>query len=401
MEQLLLTFSLVVLFYLLIPGIGAFNVRARWRQFRRDLLRSSGYRIAEYEQFREASARPDGAELGDFRFFGALEAIQGDDAIWLKRGNVTVAVDMSEVRVCVLNPDREEGGRHLWVENPTLHYPDLTPLVTPWSRMGSLPEGTRFFVGGRLEVQRGLPTFRRGNGGRLVVVIYEGEDESLLARCVWSGRQRNEYWNPYTPASLLAGAFSLLILSYLFLRSPLLRLPVLFSLTLSTVPIMPLLPPGVVLFFLYRFWWRRGRYFRAQRDLVRLPLRYFGEEAIPGTAALPDGARYRCTLVSPEELREQEGSGTRIREVPGFRTASYHETYYLFGAEEDRQPTAKVVRPADPMAEHVAYREHPAELAGLCDRQARRLEQRAIAAFAVGMLLNAYTVFLVLSNLVR
>ncbi len=400
MEQLLLTFSLVVVFYLLIPGVGAFNVRARWRRFRRQMLGSSAFRIAEYEQFREASARPDGTNLGRFRFFGALEAIQGDDTIWLKSGNVTVAVEMTDVRVCMLYPDGENG-RPLWVENPTPHYPDLTPLVTPWSRMGSLPEGTRFYVGGSMEVQRGLPTFRPAAGVPLVVVIYDGNDETLLARCVWSGRQRNEYWNQFTPASLLAGAFSLLILSYLFLRSPLLRLPVLFSLTLSAVPVMPLLPPGVILFFLYRYWWRRGRYFRAQRDLVRLPLRYFPDGKVPGVAALPDGTSYRCELVSTATVESQESRPFLIREVPGLRTGRDEEHVYLFGVESDRESGRRVVRPADPMAEHVAYRDPPAELADACDRAARHLELRSAVAFAVGLLLNAYTVFLTLSNIVR
>lgn len=400
MEQLLLTFSLVVLFYLLIPGVGAFNVRARWRRFRRQVLASSAFRIAEYEQFREATARPDGTDLGRFRFFGALEAIQGDDTIWLKNGNVTVAVEMTDVRVCMLYPDGENG-RPLWVENPTPHFPDLTPLVTPWSRMGSLPEGTRFYVGGSMEVQRGLPTFRPAAGAPLVVVIYDGNDETLLARCIWSGRQRNEYWNQFTPASLLAGAFSLLILSYLYLRSPLLRLPVLFSLTLSAVPLMPLLPPGVILFFLYRYWWRRGRYFRAQRDLVRLPLRYFTDELVPGTAALPDGTRYRCELVPVDTLASEENRPLLIREVPGFQAQRNEGRVYLFGVESDREAGARVVRPSDPMAEHVAYRDPPALLAEACDRQARHLELRSAFAFVVGLLVNAYAVFLTLSNIVR
>ncbi|HUX13541.1 MAG TPA: hypothetical protein VMW87_10965 [Spirochaetia bacterium] len=400
MEQLLLTFGLVVVFYLIIPGIGAFDVRGRWRRFRRDVLLSSSFRIAEYEQFHEATTRADGTELGSFRFFGTLEAIQGDDTIWLKNGNVTVAADMTEVRVCLLHPDNESG-RPLSAENPSPSYPDLTPQIISWSRMGTLSEGTRFYVGGHMEVQRGLPTFRRSTGSPLIVVIYEGNDESLLARCIWSGRQRNEYWNQFTPASLLTGAFALLVLSYFYLRSPLLRLPVLFSLSLSAVPVMPLLPPGVALFFLYRYWWRRGRYFRAQRDLVRLPIRYFAEGEFPGTAELPDGSRYCCRVVPATAVKSENGEPFLIREVPGLRSGEDESKLYLFGVEKRNADATEVVRPADPMAEHVAYRQEPAKLAAACETEARRLESRSGIAFAVGLLVNAYAVFLLLSNIVR
>jgi hypothetical protein len=242
-----------------------------------------------------------------------------------------------------------------------------------------------------------------------LVVIYDGEDETVLPGSIWSGRQRNEYWNQFTPASLLIGSFALLILSYLTLRSPLLRLPVLFSLTLSSVPVLPLLPPGVILFFLYRYWWRKGRYFRAQRDLVRLPLRVFrgagGGSPVGGDSTfgveLMDGSQYggRTLPASMEDALLNDGAV--LREVAEFSNFDAPDKRYVFGVIPRSEQPSVLTKPVDPMAEFVMYRQDPAELAQRCNDEAQRLEQRSGIALALCLLINGYEVFLVLSNLVR
>jgi len=408
MEQLFLTFALITLFYLLIPGSGAFLVRSRWRGFRRQILATSLHRVVGYQQFRSASTVSDGGLLGNFRFMGKLEAIQGDDTMWLRNGNVTVAVEMKGVRVYTLFPVSQ--GQN-WKERSGEQFPDPAPQILSWSRVGSLSEGTRFYVGGRLEVQHGIPTFRSTSAQPLIVVIFDGPEESFLGRCIWSGRQRNEYWNQFTPASLLTGAFALLVLSYLYLRSPLLRLSVLFSLSLSAVPVLPLLPPGIILFFLYRYWWRRARYFRAHRDLVRLPLRFFPERmeqrvgdrpALPELhAVLPDESGYCGRPASNAEADEALAAGAVLRDVPELSSTHPDAHCYIFDVcarGVDQRPASG---PRDPLAEYVVYREDPALLAERCERKASSLQWLAVTAFTVCILLNGYGVFLVLSNIVR
>ena len=77
-----------------------------------------------------------------------------------------------------------------------------------------------------------------------MVVIYDGDERSILLRAVWGGRQKNEYWNSFTLAALITGSVSLFLMSYLFLSHPLYRQAALFALTLGFFPLATLLPPG-------------------------------------------------------------------------------------------------------------------------------------------------------------
>lgn len=409
MEQLLLVGAVVLMFYAVIPGLGAFGVRARWRQFRSRLLDSSLFPIADYEQFRFGGTTAEATVLGRFRFFGTLEAIQGDDLIWVRNGRVSFAADMKGVKVYILFPVADKAPGVL---------PDQAPQELSWSRIGSLPEGSKVYLGGNLEAEHGRAIFRNRRECPLTALIYDGPETSLLARSIWSARQRNEYWNQFTAPSLLAGTVALLLIAYIFLRSPLLRLGSLTALTLATAPIAPLLPPGIVMFFMYRRWWRKGRYYRAQRDLVRLPLRYFADPAAESSAPLPGRERYERVLTGPAELHNFGAMGAQERVVPEIRPngvipaapaggAAFERRYYVYGASvrnstaESTVAAASVGLPADPMAEFLIYREDPSFIAATCSRRARAYELIAGVTFAVGLLLNFYEVFLVLSNVVR
>ena len=64
-------------------------------------------------------------------------------------------------------------------------------------------------------------------------------------------------------------------------------------LSLAAAPVAPFLPPGVALYYLYRYFWKMARRLRAERDLLRLPLRYFpgsGRERGAHRAAAHRGA---------------------------------------------------------------------------------------------------------------
>ena len=101
-ERLVLVLGLALIFYIVVPGIGAFIVRYRWRMFRRRTIAASILPNAGYHQMRQAAASSAGEYLGDFRFIGSLEAIQGDNVMWLNDGTVSFAVDMKGQTVALL-----------------------------------------------------------------------------------------------------------------------------------------------------------------------------------------------------------------------------------------------------------------------------------------------------------
>jgi hypothetical protein len=65
-------------------------------------------------------------------------------------------------------------------------------------------------------------------------------------------------------------------------------------LTASLLPLLIFIPPGILLFFLFRRLWKRGRILRAERDLLQLPLRYFDSVQDRNTveSPLPDGETF-------------------------------------------------------------------------------------------------------------
>ena len=72
---LILIAGIAILFYAAFPAIGAFLVRSQWRLFRNRVTAASRYPTASPL----ATGRERSASVGYFRFFGSLEAIQGDD----------------------------------------------------------------------------------------------------------------------------------------------------------------------------------------------------------------------------------------------------------------------------------------------------------------------------------
>jgi len=293
-RHLLLVICIAVLFYAGLPALGAFLARGQWRRFRRTVTAVSHYPTATAA----AVDRERSAPCGHYRFFGTLEAIQGDDRIWLTNGRFSVAADLRNVRVYLI-PEAEAGE----TAAPALG-------SVPWSRIFSLPEGTPVFVGGALFSEEGRGVFRDNGRTRLLVVIHDCPKESLVLHAISGGRQRNEYINSLTLPSVAIGSLSLVLFAFTLLAIPE-RVTALFALTAGLAPLSPFLPPGFPLYFAYRSSWKKARLLRVQRDVVRLPLRYFPDSE-GGTRSrratlLPDMEPY---LMVRGTMEEREPRGT-------------------------------------------------------------------------------------------
>ncbi|MBN1834881.1 MAG: hypothetical protein JW820_03460 [Spirochaetales bacterium] len=388
----LVVFVLLVafLFFGGIPGIGAFTVRARWRRFRARMVAGS---LRPFVQYSDLLARREGGDspVGTFRAFGNLEALEGSHRIWINTGRFTVGADLEGVQVYVL-PSFSAPLSGSAVERLEQSVPDEEPTMVPWERIYSLPAGTQVFVEGTLFSEDGQAVFRTQPKYPLLVVIYDGHRRTILQRAIWSGRQKNEYWNQFTLASLLTGAFLLVLLAYVFLRVRGSGLPALVALSLALFPVAILLPPGVLLYFLYRHLWKRARLLRAERDLLRLPVRYFEDwgrapdaQARETVSCLPSGERYvgtrefRWLINGPLVIR-----GSRLIE----RASRLNQPYWLFGAEADRARPAALRTPEDPMAELVLVLGDPEDLARNCSRTARTYELVSAATFFAGVSVN-------------
>jgi hypothetical protein len=392
---IILVFAAAFLFFGLIPGIGAFSVRSRWRLFRRRIHESSLFPFLSYS---DLSRRGD--FLGRYRVFGQLEAIQGEHRIWINTGSFTVEVDLQSAKLYFL-PSFSTKAQTLPVERPEEVIPDEQPALVSWDQVFSLPAGTQMFIAGALHSIEDRAVFRSQVKDPLLVVLYDGEQRTIVQRAIWGGRQRNEYWNQFTLVSLLTGSFCMLLLAYIFMRLTPSGLLPLFTLSLAFFPISGLLPPGFILYYLYRFFWKRARLLRAQRDLLRLPLRYYKD--LEGmnretVITLPTGEAYLCSqdasLLIKGELIIRGGS------IPSVERGRLEE-YVLFGAYRETEEQRWVEVPQDPMAELVLVMGNPATLAESCNARAHLFEQlSALCAFSA-LTLNLFLLLLVWHLIIR
>ncbi len=255
---LTISVAIGVVFYLVIPGSGAFAVRYRWRRFRARVLAAREARDLDYPAVHghRQENEGDSSQRGTFRFFGKLEAVQGQTSIWIGDGSLSVVIDLVGVPIYIL-PGGGMRGEGL---------PDETPRIVFWKELTALAEGTDFLVVGDIVERQGTLHFDRGAADIPLVIIYDCPKEQLFARATWSGRQRNEYWNHLTPVSLVGGFLAETLWALTLADRSLLQAIV--AMVLGLVPVLPLMPPGVVGFFWYRRIWRVARRLRAQRDLA-------------------------------------------------------------------------------------------------------------------------------------
>jgi hypothetical protein len=236
-------------FYALLPIAGAFIVREQWRQFRT--------RIAEAARAPELDASVFGSpclNLGFFRVYGEIDAISGERELWIAGRKAACVVDL----------------RDAWVYVLTGRLGDDTIERLRWKRLPSIGNGARVFVAGEARLRDGRLIIGSGGKDAPLVVLHDGDDDGLVKRAVRSGRHDNEYWNPVTQISIALGVAAMSIIVSTMLPSAVPSLIVALTLSLAFSPILPLLPPGVIGFHLYRTFWKRARYCRSRRDIERL-----------------------------------------------------------------------------------------------------------------------------------
>jgi hypothetical protein len=401
--MLLLFASLIVIafiFYGLIPGIGAFLIRGHWYRFRQQFTLSSFLPVADISLLRAPA--PDG-HLGHFRFFGSLESIQGNNRLWVTDRNFTVGIDVKKLSLYLLRSypiDEQRTAVEFSEETP----PDEEPDYIPWEKIYSLPSGIQIFVSGPVTVDAGQLVFRERERDPLLVIIYDGTRETLLKRCIWSARQKNEYYNPFTTVSLILGSLVLLLVSFLAATNPQTAdtqdfiVLSLFSLTLSTFPVVYLLPPGVFLYFLYRYFWKRSRLLRSERDLLLLPLRYFPPETDLAcdytVTTLGNGEKYSCFQWKPgvRNALFSLNPEMKIRGSSLLKKSNEEVINFIFGITQDDGAGVS----QDPMVELLCVPGNPRRLAEECGRKSKELGLVAALCIFSGLIVNFALIFIAL-----
>lgn len=408
MIYLVIILLLALIFYVIIPGSGAFLVRKQWFEFRKKLTEASNSSTINFHSLRTGK---ESGYRGLFRFMGKLEAIQGNHEIWLRNGNFTLSVDLENVKLYLIPAFSWSGEENSIYEKNRETIMDEVPRVLKWDRFFSLSQQTEMMIYGHLFIEQGKVVFKNCEKGDVFCLIYDGSEESLLRRSVWAGRHRNEFWNIFTPVSLIAGSFSIFFFIYYFFSVPGMETLSRLALSFSLIPFMPLFPPWVILFFLYRSFWKKGRFFRAERDLIKLPLRFF--EKLPETSQsdvvcidTASGKKYCCrklenfdqaSKICMETARLHHPVRIRGSLFPS-RFRSQEEIYYYF------YPDEKYDKDSDPFSfdsllERVIIEGEPEELLTKCRKLSKFYEYCAVAVFFAVLALSFFSTWIFLGIL--
>ncbi len=236
-------------FYALLPIVGAFAVRSRWKRFRTAVAEADTLPSVEAPSAGGLTSGP-----GKYLVRGEVDAIGGSRELWVSGRGATCVVDLRDAWVYLLSGRSGVDG----IERRR------------WSGLRSISPGARVLAAGYAELRGARLTMVPSGREPPLVVLHDGDDDAVVRRAVWAGRHDNEYWNPLTQVSMALGAATMSAILPLALRAGIPSLIGALTLTAAFSPVLPVLPPGVVFFFAYRRFWRRARYCRARRDTERL-----------------------------------------------------------------------------------------------------------------------------------
>ncbi|MDR1411238.1 MAG: hypothetical protein LBI91_03420 [Spirochaetaceae bacterium] len=400
--------------YGIVPIIGAFLVRRTWRYFRQRFEELRLRPLLDYSSYRH------GGE-GEYRFIGGFESVTDGHTLWIKGAELTVPVALTGAQTYVLPmpPDSDSGGTAAGLPpggkgasprspagkavHESFDPGKEAPQRIKWGQLTSLTEGARVFVGGALVLTNDRLAFASTKEKPLMVIFYDGPDRSLTVRTIRAGRQGNEYWNSLTPYAFALGAFSQLIMVLVYMQRPVFQLSVIAAFAAMLLPLFPLIPPGLVFTVVYRNLWWRGRVYRAYRDMVRLPLRYFSGGGLQGV--LPGGEEYigigYRTL--GEELRVKIENGEIPLLIPE-KEAGKNARWYVFGVPgragtgSDAGKDGDAPLPAPPLdvfAPCAAVPGDPEKLARVFNRKAYVLEIVSWTLLLAGIALNAFCIAII------
>lgn len=235
--------------------------RKVFRQRFRDILRKP---LLDYETWRLLER--EGSQNAQYRFFGKIEATS-EKMLWVKNDSLLIPVELRNAQGFFINDN------------------SLRRIV--WHKLPYFSENTNIFLAGELVQREGRRIFASTPKKTLVAVLYDTEEEDLVLRIISASRNKNDYWNAFTPYSILIGAFSLIVTAVSFLRHPAFRFTVITAFIAVFIPLFPFFPPGILFTALNRFLRKQSETASIRADMLairepqkRREARYYSLKAV-------------------------------------------------------------------------------------------------------------------------
>jgi len=387
---------MAVLWYALVPLVGAIIRRHGWYAFRRRFNELRLHPILDYRRcWQQEKNEASEGEL--FRFVGGFESVTDRQTLWIRGEDLTVPVSLKNARTYLLPMQKNAA------EAETFDPGEESPQKISWERVSALTEGAKVFVGGPLTCIDGRWSFASTKENPLIVIFFDGPDQALPSMVAKAGRHRGEYWNSITPYSLILGAVCQLLMAASFIQRPAFRLTVIVAFIALFIPLYPLIPPGLLFAVACRRLSWRARLLRIYADLALLPLRCLappegkpsGEGQIMPECLLPDGERYG--FIRSAELPPQAQEGKIPLLLPDFAKPRAGGPWLVFGALRDGGELP--CQPGDPFATFGILPDRPQSFARRFMVGAYTLEALGWLMLLAGIGLNIFFFWLVMTLL--
>jgi len=316
---------MVAVWYGVIPVAGIFYGRYKRGQFIRRFTDLGLSPLLDYRRYRQLENTASNEHRGEiFRFTGGIESITDGRILWVKGEDLTIPVSIEKTK-CFLLPKYEGEG-----------IPEV-PEQIRWDRVSTLTEGAKVFVGGLIKMQDNRLNFISTKENPLVVIFYNCADEDLTGQIIRASKTGSEYWNIVTPASLAIGALSLIYIAASLLNRPAYRMNLIGALVAVFVPVLPMIPPGLLLTVLYRRVKWSAKKITAYREITRLPLRHLQPDQ--ESALLSTGELYGYKKLNVLPQAAKEGSIPFL--IPGAREEKTQEWYFFGVLEPEKNHTCE------------------------------------------------------------
>ena len=281
---------IALIFYGIVPAIGAVYKRHFWRRFRLQVFTLHRYPLTAALPNSPGFPRKNEEAAITCHFFGELESFdsggRASSAIfWLRSKALTVPVDSTGALICMIPKGQ------------------TVQQVRRKQMLNTAELGNQVYVGGKLGIKDGRPIFMAEKGQPLHIIFFPEGIENFEGEIAARGRQQNEYWNKLTPYALTIGVCALLFYSVSLLSRPATMLPALIAFLAIFMPVYPMLPPGFIFSFGYRVLRLQAYLLRVRKDSLALRMAKHGKRqkarrAISRCAYLLEAIAWLCILAA-------------------------------------------------------------------------------------------------------
>lgn len=387
MILILISVAVALLFYLIFPIIGCVVSVKRWNKILETIVSSRFFPIfTKKTNFEEMSSSLSPVRV---RYFGRIEHIpensSDEEFFYFYDGKKNFKLRKKDT-ICYEIKEKNK-------TNYSSH--NLENIC--WADFIACTKGADLFITGMLEECNGTEkntfSFSKTDDKKIVLVFYEGTQKDFWTKVLHSSPQKSPWKNSFSLISLLIGFFTILSLILPLFST---KFPIEYGFwgyTLLFSPVFTLLPPGLILFCAFIFYFKKAENYTHYSDLIHNQV--YGLSVSNRVLTLSDQSEYELrsvekTTIPPVTIPKNIKRGLLLHEK---------EDWFVCGVKP-KDEYAELDIPIDPFFDRFSMPASPLHLINVCQKKSIVCKVLSGCFLAVDIFCNFflfYNFFLLLS----